>query len=162
MAGPRTRGTARAGDADRRRAQRGDGRVRAPHRRQCGYVAAFPKQGEVFTDFYPLSEQEDGTLAADNYLTEFVASEPESLVVGIGNHEPVVESERLELSTRAGPPERQDCSPEANGSERVQRALFCGSMPRNLHRPLHCRLTYTRSSAGDRVIPNPTEGSRTS
>lgn len=52
-----------------------------------GYVAAFPKQGESFSEFYLLTENETGDLVADDYPTEFVAGEPRSLVVGVGNHE---------------------------------------------------------------------------
>jgi uncharacterized membrane protein len=51
------------------------------------YAVAVPTQGESFTEFYLLTEQEDGTLVADEYPTEFTAGEPESIVVGIGNHE---------------------------------------------------------------------------
>jgi uncharacterized membrane protein len=51
-----------------------------------GYAVAVPKQGEQFSELYLLTEGEDG-LVADDYPTEFVAGEPRSLVVGIGNHE---------------------------------------------------------------------------
>lgn len=52
-----------------------------------GYAVAVPKQGEKFTEFYLLTESDDGELVADNYPTEFVAGESRSLVVGVGNHE---------------------------------------------------------------------------
>lgn len=52
-----------------------------------GYAVAVPKQGESFSEFYLLTETEDGELVADDYPTEFTAGEPKSLVVGIGNHE---------------------------------------------------------------------------
>jgi len=52
-----------------------------------GYAVAFPKQGEAFTEFYLLTEQDDGTLVADDYPTEFTTGEPRPIVVGIGNHE---------------------------------------------------------------------------
>jgi uncharacterized membrane protein len=52
-----------------------------------GYAVAVPQQGETFTEFYLLTEADDGELVADDYPTEFVAGEPQSLVVGIGNHE---------------------------------------------------------------------------
>jgi len=51
-----------------------------------GYAVAVPKQGEQFSELYLLTDGEDG-LVADEYPTEFVAGEPRSLVVGIGNHE---------------------------------------------------------------------------
>jgi uncharacterized membrane protein len=52
-----------------------------------GYAVAVPQQGEAFTEFYLLTETEDGELVADDYPTEFTQGEGESLVVGIGNHE---------------------------------------------------------------------------
>jgi len=52
-----------------------------------GYAVAVPKEGEAFTEFYLLTEDEDGELVADDYPTEFVEGESQSLVVGIGNHE---------------------------------------------------------------------------
>ncbi|ESP90020.1 DUF1616 domain-containing protein [Candidatus Halobonum tyrrellensis] len=52
-----------------------------------GFVAAFPKQGEAFSEFYLLTERDDGTLVADDYPTEFVAGNPQQVVVGVGNHE---------------------------------------------------------------------------
>lgn len=51
------------------------------------YAVAVPKQGESFTEFYLLTEQDNGTLVADDYPTEFTAGEPQPIVVGIGNHE---------------------------------------------------------------------------
>lgn len=52
-----------------------------------GYAVAVPKQGEAFTEFYLLTEGDDGELVADDYPTNFTAGEPRSLYVGIGNHE---------------------------------------------------------------------------
>ena len=52
-----------------------------------GYAVAVPKQGEAFTEFYLLTETEDGELVADNYPREFVAGENQTLTLGIGNHE---------------------------------------------------------------------------
>ncbi|MBB6646602.1 DUF1616 domain-containing protein [Halobellus ruber] len=52
-----------------------------------GYAVAVPQQGESFTEFYLLTEGEDGDLVADGYPTDFVAGEPESLVVGVTNQE---------------------------------------------------------------------------
>lgn len=56
-----------------------------------GYAVAVPKQGESFTEFYLLTENEDGELVADDYPTRLTQGENASLVVGIGNqeHEPV-------------------------------------------------------------------------
>jgi uncharacterized membrane protein len=52
-----------------------------------GYAVAVPQQGERFTEFYLLTESDNGELVADEYPTEYVAGEPRSLVVGIGNQE---------------------------------------------------------------------------
>ncbi|WP_049980127.1 DUF1616 domain-containing protein [Halolamina rubra] len=52
-----------------------------------GYAVAVPQQGEAFTEFYLLTENEDGELVADDYPTNFTQGESQSLVVGIGNHE---------------------------------------------------------------------------
>lgn len=52
-----------------------------------GYAVGAPKEGESFTEFYLLTEGEDGDLVADDYPTEFTRGESRSLVVGIGNHE---------------------------------------------------------------------------
>jgi uncharacterized membrane protein len=51
------------------------------------YAVTVPNQGESFTEFYLLTEQDNGTLVADDYPTEFTAGEPQSVIVGIGNHE---------------------------------------------------------------------------
>ena len=52
-----------------------------------GYAVAVPKQGEQFSELYLLTEGDDGDLVADNYPQNFTAGEPQSLYVGIGNHE---------------------------------------------------------------------------
>jgi uncharacterized membrane protein len=52
-----------------------------------GYAVAVPKQGEAFSEFYLLTETEDGELVADNYPQEFRPGENHTLTVGIGNHE---------------------------------------------------------------------------
>jgi uncharacterized membrane protein len=52
-----------------------------------GYAVAVPKDGEAFTEFYILTETDDGELVADDYPTEFTQGESRSLVVGIGNQE---------------------------------------------------------------------------
>lgn len=52
-----------------------------------GYAVAVPKQGAAFSEFYLLTETEDGERVADEYPTELTRGEPTRLVVGIGNHE---------------------------------------------------------------------------
>jgi len=53
----------------------------------AGYAVAVPKQAGAFTELYLVTEQDDGELIADDYPTEFVRGESESLVVGVGNYE---------------------------------------------------------------------------
>lgn len=52
-----------------------------------GYAVLVPPQGESFSEFYLLSENEDGDLVAAEYPTEFTLGESRPVVVGIGNHE---------------------------------------------------------------------------
>ncbi|WP_049987326.1 DUF1616 domain-containing protein [Halobellus rufus] len=52
-----------------------------------GYAVAVPQQGESFSEFYLLTEDEDGELVADGYPTNFTVGESRSLIVGIGNQE---------------------------------------------------------------------------
>jgi len=75
------------------------------------YAVAVPKQGEAFTEFYVLTENETGELVADNYPTEFVRSEARPVVVGIGNHEheptdysAAVELQRVRFENESGAP----------------------------------------------------------
>jgi uncharacterized membrane protein len=51
------------------------------------YAVAVPQQGERFSEFYILTEGDDGELVADGYPAEFTVGEPEPLHVGIGNNE---------------------------------------------------------------------------
>lgn len=67
-----------------------------------GYALTVPDQGEAFTEFYLLTETEDGELVASGYPTEFAPGESKPVVIGIGNreHEPtaytiVVKLERV-------------------------------------------------------------------
>jgi uncharacterized membrane protein len=76
-----------------------------------GYAIAVPPEGEQFSEFYLLTEAEDGQevanaegLVADNYPTNFTQGEERSLVVGIGNQEHeranytvVVEIQRVDI-----------------------------------------------------------------
>ena len=52
-----------------------------------GYAIAVPPQGEQFTEFYLLTEDDDGELVAAGYPEELVVGEPADLVVGIENNE---------------------------------------------------------------------------
>jgi len=51
------------------------------------YAVAVPPQGEAFTEFYLLTEDEDEELVAADYPSEFRLGESQPVVVGIGNHE---------------------------------------------------------------------------
>jgi uncharacterized membrane protein len=51
------------------------------------YAVAVPPQGEQFSEFYLLTEDDDGELVADGYPEEFVVGEGQPVVVGIGNNE---------------------------------------------------------------------------
>lgn len=50
-------------------------------------TGAAPSQGEAYTEFYLLSENENGTLTADSFPQNFTSGEGESLYVGIENNE---------------------------------------------------------------------------
>lgn len=52
-----------------------------------GYAVLVPKDGESFTEFYLLTENESGDLVADDYPTNFTAGESQSVTIGIGNQE---------------------------------------------------------------------------
>lgn len=52
-----------------------------------GYAVVVPPQGESFTEFYLLSENDDGELVASEYPTEFELGESQQVVVGVENHE---------------------------------------------------------------------------
>jgi uncharacterized membrane protein len=74
-----------------------------------GYAVAVPNQGEAFTEFYLLTEGEDGELVADGYPSDLTRGEPASLVVGVGNHEHdrveytvVVALQRVTLGNESG------------------------------------------------------------
>jgi len=51
------------------------------------YAVVVPQQGEAFSEFYLLTENETGDLVADGYPQNFTAGENQSVVVGINNHE---------------------------------------------------------------------------
>ena len=73
-----------------------------------GYAVAVPSQGEQFSEFYLLTENESGEYVADGYPTNVTAGEPQPLVVGIGNQEGepvqytvVSEIQRVEVSNNS-------------------------------------------------------------
>ncbi|WP_435156742.1 DUF1616 domain-containing protein [Haladaptatus sp. DFWS20] len=52
-----------------------------------GYAVLVPNQGESFSEFYLLTENDDGELVADGYPTNFTQGERKPVIVGIENHE---------------------------------------------------------------------------
>lgn len=118
-----------------------------------GFAVAVPKPGAQFTELYLLSENDDGTLVADDY-PEFSAESPEPLVVGVENHEGrnatyslVVELQRVEpggsavvaeeqlvrteVSVASGERElvRLDLSPATGPDRRLRVLLYRGPVP---------------------------------
>jgi len=68
------------------------------------YAVTVPAEGESFSEFYLLTENETGELVADDYPTEFQPGESRTLTVGIGNQEHertnytvIVELQRVEV-----------------------------------------------------------------
>lgn len=68
-----------------------------------GFAVASPQNGEQFSEFYLLTEDEDGELVASGYPEEFVQGESQPVILGIENHEyetveytVVVQLERVE------------------------------------------------------------------
>ena len=51
------------------------------------YAVAVPQQGEQFTEFYVLTENETGDLVTEGYPGELSADDPESIHVGVENNE---------------------------------------------------------------------------
>nr|WP_303651800.1 DUF1616 domain-containing protein [Halovenus rubra] len=52
-----------------------------------GYAVVVPPGGEDFTEFYLLTEDENGEQVAAAYPTELTIDESQPVIVGIGNHE---------------------------------------------------------------------------
>jgi uncharacterized membrane protein len=73
-----------------------------------GFAVAVPKEGESFTEFYILTENETGDLVAADYPTEFTRGDREEIVTGVVNqeHQPetyqvVVELHRVERANNS-------------------------------------------------------------
>jgi uncharacterized membrane protein len=52
-----------------------------------GFAVIVPSDGESFTEFYLLTETDDGELVMADYPSDFIVGESQSVVVGIGNQE---------------------------------------------------------------------------
>jgi uncharacterized membrane protein len=108
------------------------------------YTAAVPRGGETFSEFYLLTEDEDGSFVAADYPTEFTRGERGQLSVGIENRERqsmnytmIVELQRVRTS---------------NGSARVV-------SERQLHR-FETRLTHNESWRRQHTIAPQMTGER--
>jgi len=53
----------------------------------AGYAFIDQQRGEQYTELYLLTQDSNGELVADNYPTELVATENQTLTVGVRNHE---------------------------------------------------------------------------
>lgn len=74
-----------------------------------GFAVMAPPDGETYTDFYVLSENESGNLVAADYPDTFTTGEPQQLHIGIENYEHettdyevVVQIQRVEQSGQGG------------------------------------------------------------
>jgi uncharacterized membrane protein len=70
------------------------------------FALAIPREGEQFTEFYLLTENESGSLVADDYPTELTRGQEVTLAVGLTNQEHettdytvVVEMQRVRLQS---------------------------------------------------------------
>ncbi|SFR67067.1 DUF1616 domain-containing protein [Halogeometricum limi] len=77
----------------------------------AGYSFVAPQEPTEFTEFYLLSEQ-NGTLSGQEFETELVNGEPQTYVVGVGNHEGQRETYTVVVTLQ---------SDEASGTTPVER-----------------------------------------
>ena len=123
-----------------------------------GYAIAVPTPDESYTEFYLLTEQENGNLTASDYPTTFTAGVPEEVVVAVESHEresttytvlveiqrvqangstTVIEHERLDrLQAEVGPDEtwqqKHTVVPSLTGDRlRLTYLLYRGEPPKN-------------------------------
>jgi uncharacterized membrane protein len=66
-----------------------------------GFTAAAPSNGDAYTEFYVLSENENGTLTASDYPDTFSSGESETLYVGLENQEHVTKSYEVVMLAQA-------------------------------------------------------------
>lgn len=119
-----------------------------------GYAVAVPPQ-DGFSEFYLLTENEDGTLVADGYPSEFVGGESKSVILGITNneHKPteytvIAEIQRVETvesGAQATPNPSADVSIETEVIERERLGRFTTTLDHEetVHQPheLNPRMT---------------------
>lgn len=113
-----------------------------------GYAVAVPKPGESFSELYLLTENDDGTLVADDYPTEFTAGESRSLIVGVGNHE----HERVDYTVVT---ELQRVRLQNNTTRLVEEAelrRFHFGVPANETRHIHHNVTPTMTGEDLRLV----------
>ena len=111
-----------------------------------GYAVMVPKEGEQFTELYLLTENESGSLVADDYPSEFELGERKPVVIGVGNqeHEPmnytvVVELQRVEFQSTG------NNSTQVNVLEREELRRFSPQLAHNQtwHRQYSIEPTFT-------------------
>jgi uncharacterized membrane protein len=110
-----------------------------------GYAVGVPRQAGTFSEFYLLTEDENGDFVAADYPTEFVAGESRQLIVGVGNYE-------YETVTYTVVSELQRVRVE-NDTTRVLEAesleRFSSTVPHN--ETWHYRHRITPTMTGDRL-----------
>jgi len=110
-----------------------------------GYAVAVPKEGESFSEFYLLTEDDDGELVADGYPTDITIDDRPELIVGIGNqeHEPMNYTVVVQL---------QSVTTEGNTTtvqSRTEIDRFTASVAHN--ETAHQRRTLTPTQTGENL-----------
>ena len=107
------------------------------------YAVAVPQQGEQFTEFYVLTENESGDLVAAGYPSELTADEPEPIQVGVENNEyeeleytvviqlQEVEFRENESATAAGSNETARTVNETAVTQRTELDRYSTTLPHN-------------------------------
>lgn len=112
----------------------------------AGYAVSVPQSGETFTEFYVLSEDDDGELIAGEYPTAVVEGEPQNLVVGVSNQEH--QSENYSLIVRL---QRVESNNESSSvlEEQVITRQEIGQLAHN--ESTHQRIEFSPELAGEHI-----------
>jgi uncharacterized membrane protein len=94
------------------------------------YAVTVPPQGEQFTEFYILTEDDGGDLIADDYPETLVVGDPHPLHVGIGNneHEPttytvIVQLQRVKIEMTTPTDESAETLEENNENATTEQSV---------------------------------------
>ncbi len=94
------------------------------------YAVTVPPQGEQFTEFYILTEDDGGDLIADDYPETLVVGDPYPLHVGIGNneHEPttytvIVQLQRVKIEMTTPTDESAETLEENNENATTEQSV---------------------------------------